>query len=147
MAGIEVGEQQTHRQRLHPFLLQRRERLCYCCLVERHRHLAIPAYALWHPQPQIAWHERLYWGHAQIIAVLFHALAHFEEIAEAGGSEQSDFSAFAFNERIRRHCRAMNEQFRGRQELLRLQSYAAATSRNPASTPSDGSWGVEWVLK
>src|SRR5262249_48390042 len=50
---------------------------------------------------------------------LFHALAHFEQIAKAGGGEQSDLSAFAFNECIRGYRRAVDEQFRARQQLLR----------------------------
>src|SRR5919201_4905464 len=72
VAGIEVGEQQTDGQGLHPFPLQRRERLRHRRLVERGRDVAIPAYALWHAQAQVARHEWLYWGHAQVVTVLFH---------------------------------------------------------------------------
>ena len=114
VAGIEVGEEQTHGQGFYAFLLQRRECLRYRGLVKRRRHLAIPAHALWHAQAQVARHQRLNRGHAQVVAILFHALTHFEQVAKASGGEQANPGAFTFNEGIGGHRGAMDEQFGGR---------------------------------
>ena len=113
--------QEADRHRLHRASRQRVDRRVQRGRVQRQRNGAVRPHPLGDPEPQAARHQRLGRGHAQIVALGLQALAHFDDVAMAGGRQHANPRGLAFQQRIGGNGGAMHdaqtaaEQRRGRQ--------------------------------
>ena len=118
---IQVREQEADGQGLRPLPHQVVQVLNQRGLVQRALHLAAGADALGDAHAQIAGGQRLNHGHAQVVAVLFEALPHLQQVAEAVGGDQADRGALAFHQRVGGHGGPVDHQVGVAQELVQRQ--------------------------
>ncbi len=111
VAIVAIGVQITHRNGIDVLALQHPDRGLDRFRVERGFDPPIGPQALTHAQPQVPWHQGLRTWQAQIVALGFEALAHFEHIAVALCGEQSNPRPFALKQGVGRHRHAMHDPF------------------------------------
>ena len=76
--------------------------------VERDLHAAVETHPLAHVEAPRAWHERHRRRHAEVVAIVLEPLAHLDDVAVALGGEHPHRGAFALEERVRGHRRAVD---------------------------------------
>ena len=117
MARIAVGVQIAHRHGFHAGAFQRLDRGGERGAVERCLDRAVGAHALRHAEPQRARHELFRRWHAEVVAVVLQALAHFDDVAVALGGEQTDLGALVFEQRVGGDRGAMHDALGLREQL------------------------------
>ena len=84
--------------------------------LERHFDPAVGAHALFDTDPQAARHQWVGAGEAEVIAFRLQAFAHFQYVAVAGRSQQTDGGALSLQQGVRRDGGAMDDVFGFRQQ-------------------------------
>ena len=112
VGGVEVGEQETDRQRLSALPDQVLQVFDQGGLVQGPLHLAAGANSLRDANPQVARRQRLGRRHAQVVPVLLQSLPHLQQVAETIGCDEPDRSPFPFHQRVGGNSRPVDHQVR-----------------------------------
>ena len=128
--------QVAHGDRLNLLTFQYRDRRVERDLVKRDFDPAVSAHSFAHAEPQFARHQLLGRRHPQIVAVVFEALAHLDDIAVALGGQQADLSALAFQQRVGRNRRAVDDALGCGQQLGRVEPKAPRQQYQPIEHPN-----------
>ena len=102
MGGVEVREQETHRQRFGPLLDQVLQVFDQCGLVQRPFHHTVGANSFRDAYPQVTGRQRLGGRHPQVVPVLFQSLAHLQQVTETVGGYEAHPCPFPFHQRVGR---------------------------------------------
>jgi hypothetical protein len=97
---VDEGVQEADRDAFDPLVAQRRNQRADGLLVERAQDRAGVVEPLGHRQAQVARHQRLGQGDAEVVLVVAALVAHREHVAEALGGEQGGACARALDHRV-----------------------------------------------
>ena len=121
MLGVKVREQEANGQGLNSFALQGVQGLVQRIFVQGDHDAAVGPDPLRHLGPQVTGHQRLHRGHAQVVAVLFQALAHLQQVSEPVGGDQPNLGPLALHQCVGGHGAAVDHHVGGRQKIFQRQ--------------------------
>jgi len=113
--------QEADGNRLDTFARQRRNRGLERGAIQGKLDAAIGAHALSHTEPPLSRHQLNRRRLPQIVAVVFQALAHLDDVAMSFCGEQAGSRPLVLNQRVRGHRGAMHDDLRACQHRCAIE--------------------------